>query len=223
MQSEPTFLKRNGLSLVLLSCFLIFWAGQAYTGWQEHNKERSEAGQTEIHFSAYLRSGHFASTTFENWESEFFQLFIYVFFTIYLRQKGSAESKSLTEKEDSDREPVAHAKAPWAVKQGGIWLKLYKNSLTIAFISLFFLSLLGHIWGSYKTYSEEQIFKNESIDPLSEYLTQSHFWFESFQNWQSEFLAVLSIVVLTIFLRQHGSPESKPVDAPNSQTGKEEE
>ena len=218
-KKTSSFFRQNGLSLALLGCFLLFWAAQAYTGWHEYNNELADKHVHPVSLPAYLHSGHFFSATFENWESEFFQMFIYIVFTISLRQQGSAESKSPSGAEAVDRPPVARAGAPWAVRKGGVWLKFYKNSLSLAFLLLFLLTFSFHAWSSYRKYSLEQQLDHKPTAPFSDYMTGSHFWFESMQNWQSEFLAVFSIVVLTIFLRQKGSPQSKPVDAPNSQTG----
>lgn len=216
---QPTFLYRNSLSLVLTALFLLFWIGQILTGWQYNNQEMIQQGDLPLSLTQYLTSGHFVSATFENWESEFLQMAAYVLLTIHLRQKGSSESKSLDEKEEVDRKPVKSAQAPWPVNKGGFWLILYKNSLSLAFFFLFLLSFVLHLLGSYQNYKEEQQEKNLVVEPLSRYWHSNQFWFESLQNWQSEFLAVLSIVVLSIFLRQYGSPESKPVDAPDSETG----
>jgi hypothetical protein len=106
-----------------------------------------------------------------------------------------------------------------ACKKGGLWLKLYKNSLSIAFILLFMISFFVHSVSSMKEYNNEQMLQGKETETYFEFLCNSRLWFESFQNWQSEFLAVFSIVVLSVFLRQKGSPESKPVDAPDSETG----
>jgi hypothetical protein len=168
----------------------------------------------------YLTADHFIEATFENWESEFLQIAMYVWLTVFLRQKGSAESKDLDEAEEVDREPVAHPDAPWPVKKGGVWLKLYNHSLTLSLFMLFLISFLLHFSASKSSFNHEQEGHGKAIESSWEYLSNTKFWFESFQNWQSEFLSVLSIVVLTIFLRQKGSPESKPVDSPHSKTGK---
>src|SRR3982750_1291119 len=131
-----SFWKRNSLSIVILLMMFVALFGQAYTGWKEYNNEQTEHGLTEISFPGYFTTGHFVQATFENWESEFLQMAIYVWVTIFLRQQGSSESKKLGEKEEVDREPVPHQNAPWPVKKGGWILKLYQNSLTIAFILL---------------------------------------------------------------------------------------
>lgn len=174
---------------------------------------RQESGLPPLSAIAYLQNPHFIQATFENWESEFLQMGIYVLLTVSLRQKGSSESKSLDEEEAVDREPKPHIHAPWPVKKGGIWLKIYSNSLSIVFFLLFLFSFVLHFYGSFQNHNEEQAEKSLPQASVSEYLSEPTFWFESFQNWQSEFLAVFSIVVLSIWLRQKGSPESKPVDA----------
>ena len=214
------FLYNNGLSLVFFALFLISIGGQFLTGFSEHNKERKEDGQPPISMANYLHSGHFIQATFENWESEFLQMGLFVLLTISLRQKGSSESKRCDGPEEVDREPSAKRKnAPWPVKKGGIILSLYKHSLTIALLLLFLISFVLHFAGSFKSENEELAIKGLPQNSMYQYLSDSRFWFESFQNWQSEFLSVFAIVILSIFLRQKGSPQSKPVDAPDAETG----
>ncbi len=169
--------------------------------------------------SQYFTSGHFVSSTFENWESEFLQMAIYVLLTVGLRQKGSSESKKLSGKEEVDRIPKPGPRAPWPVRREGIWLKLYSNSLSIAFGLLFLISFILHFSGSLVVHNEELVAEGLRKETAGEYLISYNFWFESFQNWQSEFLAVGAIVLLSIWLRQKGSPESKPVDGPDDETG----
>jgi hypothetical protein len=188
-------------------------------GWKQYNEEMEEKGGACIALGEYVGTAHFFEATFENWESEFLQMGMYVLFTIFLRQKGSAESKSLEGKEEVDREPVAHKNSPWAVKKGGAWLKLYKNSLSLAFLLLFIVSFIIHSYSSLNHYNDEQLLQDKPTESYLQYLGNSKLWFESLQNWQSEFIAVLSIVLLSIFLRQHGSPESKPVDAAHDEEG----
>ncbi len=213
------FWRNNSLSIVFFGLFIIALAGQFYTGYNEYNKERIEEGQPEISVPAYFTSGHFLQATFENWESEFLQMALFVILTISLRQKGSSESKKF-EPEEVDREPIDHRKdAPWPVKAGGLILKLYKHSLSIALGSLFILSFIIHFYGSFKDENEKLAEKNLPLENIGDYLLSARFWFESFQNWQSEFLSVFAIVVLSIFFRQKGSPQSKPADAPNDETG----
>ena len=215
-----TFWRRNSLSLVFLFFFVIAIAAQAFTGWKEYNQQLAEENAKEITISTYLTSGHFISATFENFESEFLQMTLYVLLTISLRQIGSAESKSLDKKEEVDREPQVSPNAPWPVKKGGWVLKIYSNSLSIAFAILFLASWVIHLFGSWRDQNAENLIKYQPLVSLGRFLTEPRFWFETFQNWQSEFLSVLGIVFLSIYLRQKGSPESKPVDAPHLETGK---
>jgi hypothetical protein len=219
VKKKHSFLYKNGLSIVVTILTIVTLGGQAVTGWFEFNKELLEKHVKQVTFPEYLTSGHFIEATFENWESEFLQMALYVILTVKLRQIGSSESKKLDEKEEVDREPKAHKDAPWAVKKGGIILKIYKNSLSIAFLLLFFISFCLHVHGSLESYNLDQALEGKPLETVGQYLLNSKLWFESFQNWQSEFLSVLSIVVLSIFLRQYGSPESKPVDAPDMETG----
>ena len=215
------FFRNNGLSVTFIILFLIAIVGQYITGLKEYNKELQEEGQPPINASAYIYSGHFLQATFENWESEFLQMALFVVLTISLRQKGSSESKSCDEPEEVDREPSAKRKgAPWPVRKGGFILTIYKHSLTIALLILFLLSFLLHFYGSFKDENVQLSIKGLPRETVSDYIRDPRFWFESFQNWQSEFLSVFAIVTLSIFLRQKGSPQSKPVDAPDSQTSK---
>ncbi|WP_113957171.1 DUF6766 family protein [Roseimicrobium gellanilyticum] len=213
----------NGLSLVLASLFLLCLVlGQLFTGYRTSNEENVMHGKPEEPLGKYVMSAHFMEATFENWESEFLQMGVYVFLTAFLFQKGSAESKSPNEPEEVDRDPQmsGHRKdAPWPVRHGGWALKVYEHSLTLAFLLLFLLCFLGHALAGRGSCNEERLQHHLQALTTMEYMGSSRFWFESFQNWQSEFLAILSMVVLSIFLRQRGSPESKPVDAPHGETG----
>jgi len=214
------WLRNNGLSIVFFSFFLISIAGQTLTGWKQHNKEMEEEGQPALRLSSYLSSGHFLQATFENWESEFLQMALFVVLTISLRQKGSSESKKCEGKEEVDREPSPSRKnAPWPVRKGGFILAIYKHSLSIALLLLFLVSFALHFYGSIKNENEHLALKGFPAETIASYMGESRFWFESFQNWQSEFLSVFAIVFLSIFLRQKGSPQSKPVDAAHDETG----
>lgn len=214
------FLKNNGLSIVFFVLFLITICGQAITGLIEHNEQMQDEGGQQLSMGQYITSGHFLQSTFENWESEFLQMALFLIFTMFLYQKGSSESKDPDKEEEVDREPNPRRKhVPWPVKKGGIILAVYKHSLCYAFTLLFLLSFLLHWYGSLKDYNEEQILNNKPTETAIQYLSNSRLWFESFQNWESEFLSVFAIVVLSVFLREQGSPQSKPVDAPDSQTG----
>jgi hypothetical protein len=173
----------------------------------------------------YLRSSHFWEATSENWESEFLQMGAYVLLTVFLFQKGSSESKDPDKPCPQDKDPRDERDkpdAPWPVKRGGWVLILYEHSLLLAFLLLFIVSIAIHAAGGMRLYNEEQLGLGRQALSLGQYLTTPQFWFESLQNWQSEFLAIASMVLLSIFLRQRGSPESKPVAAGISATGDED-
>lgn len=218
-------LRQNGLSIVLALLFLSFIGGQAVAGHLDYNEDQREHGQQPIGFMSYLGSSHFLEATMENWESEFLQMFGFVILTTFLFQKGSAESKKLDEKEPVDRDPRKSRnkkEAPWPVRKGGFILKLYENSLSLAFLLLFLLSFFLHAVGGAGEYNQEQREHGNPVETSTlSFMGTSRFWFESFQNWQSEFLSVGAMVVFSIFLRQRGSPESKPVDSPHDETGGE--
>jgi hypothetical protein len=215
-----TFFKNNGLSITFFLLFVVSLIGQVITGLKEHNQEVVDQGGAPLTLAAYLVSGHFLQATFENWESEFLQMALFLILSVFLYQKGSSESKDPDKEEDVDREPNPLKKdAPWPVKKGGLALALYKHSLCYALSLLFIVSFFFHWHGSLKDYNDERILKHEPTETAIEYLGNARFWFESFQNWQSEFLSIFAIIALSVFLREQGSPQSKPVDAAHSETG----
>jgi len=218
MRNVQRFFYENSLTIVFLLFMALSLFGQAYFGWHEHNEFLEDNEQPMIGLIDYLGTGHFIQATFENWESEFLQMALFVILTIFLRQRGSSESKPIGEEDDSDKEPVPSKDAPWAVRKGGIALAMYKHSLSISFIILFLFTFIVHFYGSLADHNEEMLLKGKPPETAGEFFSSSKFWFESFQNWQSEFLAVASIVFLSIYLRQKGSPQSKPVDTPNHKT-----
>jgi hypothetical protein len=220
-----TFLRNNGLSVVLIALFLACWTGQTLVGRLENNEDREKRGLAPLGLAEYVHSSHFWEATGENWESEFLQMSAYVYLTIFLFQKGSSESKDPDQKSPQDEDPRTQRDkpdAPWPVRRGGWILHLYENSLVLAFLLLFLASLAIHAAGGVRLYNEEEMSLGKDPIGFFEYLQTSRFWFESLQNWQSEFLAIASMVILSIFLRQRGSPESKPVAAGMSQTADED-
>src|SRR5687768_5882168 len=212
----------HGLSIALVTLFIATMAGQTWAGWYAYNDEQAEHNGAPVTLTGYLRTGHFGEATFENWESEFLQMAFYVVLTVFLLQRGSSESKrpDVLELVDLDpRDSPNKEKAPWPVRRGGFVLRLYENSLSLAFALLFAGSFALHATTGVEEYNEERVAHGESMVSTLDYAMSSQFWFESFQNWQSEFLSLAAMVVLTIFLRQRGSPESKPVDTPHGETG----
>jgi hypothetical protein len=208
----------------MFSLFLFSVVGQSIVGYHEYNDDRKEHSQASLGYVEYLGSGHFVEAIFENWESEFLQMGAYVLLTAFLYQKGSPESKKLDEREAVDRDASKSGRkkkkdAPWPVRRGGLILKIYENSLSLTLFLLFLISFALHGAGGARLYSQEQMMHGSPSVSTLQYMGTSRFWFESLQNWQSEFLSVFTLVILSIFLRQKGSPESKPVDSPHSQTG----
>ena len=218
----PAALHDNGLLLACLGLFAVFFVGMVVSGAATYNQEQQEHGSTEqVSVLSYLTTGDFVEATFENWESEFLQMGMYVVLTAFLYQRGSSESKPMDEGAPQDQDPrEAHRNqhSPWPVRAGGLVLTVYEHSLAIAFFVLFFASWALHAIGGVKAFNEEQLQHGQAAITVWRYVTTSQFWFESMQNWQSEFIAVAAIVGLSIFLRQRGSAESKPVAQPHGHT-----
>ncbi|HVH46831.1 MAG TPA: DUF6766 family protein, partial [Labilithrix sp.] len=217
-----SFFRDNALSIAALLLFLFSLLGQALTGLSVTNAEAREHGAAVVSFGQYIVSGDFVEATFENWESEFLQMAVFVVLTKYLRQKGSSESKAIGEHEEVDEDPRTkkdEPEAPGPVRRGGIMLALYERSLSLSLLALFVLSFVLHAVGGASKHNQEALrHGTETVTTLG-YLATSQFWFESFQNWQSEFLSVAALVLLSIVLRERGSSQSKPVAAPHAKTG----
>jgi hypothetical protein len=216
------WLHERGLLLANVALFLLFFLGMVITGFHVYNSDQTDHGQPTVTLGRYLGSGDFGEATFENWESEFLQMGMYVVLTAYLFQKGSSESKPLDDPAPQDEDPRTAADrrdVPWPVRQGGIVLKLYETSLSAMFFVLFVLSFLFHAIAGAKAYSSDQVLHGQPPVDTWHYLGTTQFWFESMQNWQSEFLAIAIMVGASVYLRQRGSAESKPVAAPHSKTG----
>lgn len=219
------FLHRNGLSVVTLTLFVLFWAAQAAAGFQVHNNDLEAHGRQALSLGAYLSSGHFWEATGENWESEFLQMAAFVLLTARLYQRGSAESRPLPEEEgqpgsDQAPPPTPPEQQPWPVRRGGWVRELYSHSLSLTLGGLFVLSFVIHLLGGAAEYNTEQALHGSEPVSVLAFLFSAEFWSQSFQNWQSEFLSVAAMVVFTIFLRERGSAESKEVTAPHRRTGR---
>jgi hypothetical protein len=213
----------NSLSLVMFGLFVLFLLGQSLAGYYDYNDDQHDHQQPTISYARYLTNGHLWARVFENWESEFLQMAAYVVLTAFLFQRGSAESKDPDAAEDVDEAPRSRRhdpQAPAPVRKGGLALTLYAHSLSTALGVLFVLSFLGHAASGTQAYNDEQREHGKPAVSMRQYVGTSRFWFESFQNWQSEFLAVGTLAVLSIWLREQGSPESKPVHSAHAETGR---
>jgi len=217
-----TWVRDHGLLLANVGLFVVFLVGMALAGVRAYNADQLAHHGAAVSLWAYLRTGDFVEATFENWESEFLQMGMYVVLTAYLFQRGSSESKPVEGDAPQDEDPRQADKrkqVPWPVRRGGTVLTLYENSLALLFFVLFALSIALHAAGGARAYSAEQVAHGEPAVSVWGFVRTAQFWFESFQNWQSEFLAVAVLVWASVYLRQRGSPESKPVAEPHQATG----
>ncbi|RWK56419.1 MAG: hypothetical protein E5X43_13670 [Mesorhizobium sp.] len=209
-----TIFRDNGLTIALVAMFLFSALGMIWSGHSAYNEELREHGSAAIGLLAYLKSGDFLSALFENWESEFLQMSAYVMLTAMLFQRGSAESR------DPDDPNRPEDELPTATRRRNPILSwLYSYSLGLALALLFIISFALHWWASVAAANEEALRHGGEVQSLGDYLLDAQLWFESFQNWQSEFMSTAVLVLLSIFLRHKGSPESKPAGASNSETG----
>jgi hypothetical protein len=216
------FIRDQGLAITMFGVFAVTLIGLGFAGWGEFNQDRSDHGQPAVSLVEYVSTPAFGEAVFENWESEFLQMGAYVLLTAFLFSRGSAESKDPDRNAAQDEDPRTADKrrrVPAPVRRGGLALTLYEHSLSIALFGIFFVSFGLHAVTGAAEYSQEQLVHGgQAVSPVA-YLGTSRFWFESLQNWQSEFLAVGALITLSIVLRQRGSPESKPVAATHSRTG----
>ncbi len=212
------FAKENSLGLVFGALFLASLVGQAIAGRLAYNQEQLDHGGEAISLGRYLTSSDFGQAVMENWQSEYLQFLLFLLLTIWLFQKGSPESKTEDQLgRESEAEQLigeaAKRRSPRAAKAGGWRAGLYGNSLLIVMALIFLGSWFAQSLTGWNTYNQEQLDHNAETIAWLSYLGNAEFWETTLQNWQSEFLAVGSFAVFTIFLRQRGSPESKPVGA----------
>ena len=221
------FLFENGISLAFGALFLGSLAGQSVAGHGDFKERAAAHGDEAISYGRYLVSSDFGVAVLENWQSEYLQFFLFIFATIWLVQKGSNESKPLENVglESDQKQKVgkwAGPKSPrWARRREGLRYHLYANSLLLVMGLIFFLSWFGQSVTGWTVYNEEQRDHDQPSVSWATYLTRHDFWERSLQNWQSEFLAIGTIAVFSIYLRQRGSPESKPVGSAHDETGAE--
>jgi hypothetical protein len=220
------FLKENSLSIVFLLLFLAALTGQAIAGHADFNDEQVAHGGPEISLSRYLVSSSFAVDVMENWQSEYLQFTLMMLLTVWLLQRGSPESKELDKagRESDEQQKVgdyAQRNSPRWAKVGGIRRTIFENSLLIVMGAIWLGTWFAQSVAGLADYNSARIGHHlDAIGWLS-YLGRADFWARTLQNWQSEFLAVGSMAILAVYLRQRGSPESKPVGAPHGATGVE--
>ncbi|MDQ4055398.1 MAG: hypothetical protein M3237_22275 [Actinomycetota bacterium] len=220
------FVKENSLSLVFGILFLGSLVAQSFAGWQAFNDEQAAESLGRLSWLGYVTSADFAVDVSENWQSEFLQFWLYLSATVWLVQRGSPESKELDKagKESDEEQKVgAHAEAgsPQWAKAGGIRTRIYSSSLGLVMGTIFLLSWLVQSIAGWAAFNETRLERMQDTISWGSYLTDADFWSRTLQNWQSEFLAVGALAVLTIYLRQRGSSQSKPVGEPHTATGVE--
>jgi hypothetical protein len=220
------FWRENSLSIVFLSLFVAALAGQAFAGWHDFNEEATSHDQDTISLGRYLLSSSFGNAVMENWQSEYLQFTLYILLTVWFVQKGSPESKELDKagpESDEDQLIGEHATSDspaWA-RARGLRLWLLSNSLVLVMATIWLGSWFAQAVTGWSDYNSDQLVHGEPAQSLWQFVGTAHFWEATLQNWQSEFLAVGSMAVLAIYLRQRGSPESKPVGASHEATGME--
>jgi hypothetical protein len=219
-------IREQGLTLAFTALLVVSLVGQALTGLASYNRQAADAGLQLMSLWRYVTSSHFAVDVAENWQSEYLQFLLFILLTVWLAQKGSPESKPLDKlgrESDKDQKVGRHAREdspPWA-KATGWRLGLFSRSLGLTMGAIFLLSWLAQFIAGRSAYNADQIQDLKAPLGWAQYAAAPDFWNRTFQNWQSEFLAVASMVVLSIYLRERGSPESKPVGQPHTSTGVE--
>jgi hypothetical protein len=220
------FWRDNNLALVFLGFFLAALSGQAFAGWHDFNDEAITHHEQTIEFGRYLVSSSFGNAVMENWQSEYLQFTLYILLTVWFIQRGSPESKepgkSGTESDEDQRvgEHAGEDSPRWARARGAkLWI--YSNSLVLVMAAIWLGSWFAQSVTGWSDYSADQLTHGEPRVGYLQYLGSARFWESTLQNWQSEFLAVGSMALFAVYLRQRGSPESKPVGTPHSATGVE--
>ena len=218
------FLFENGLSVFFGMIFIATLAGQSLAGQRSYNAEQLEHGSQPVSWLDYVLSPSFGGAVLENWQSEFLQFSLFVLATVWLLQKGSNESKKLEDvgiesKQKQQLEGFAPENGPAWAKVADWRRVVYENSLLIVMTLIFLACWLGQSLNNWREFNADQLEHDEATVSWGRYLLDPDFWERTLQNWQSEFLAVGTMAVFTIYLRQRGSPESKPVGAPHDETG----
>jgi hypothetical protein len=223
---EPSygFFRTNALSLVFGALFLVTLVGQAISGLADFNAQQISDGLQQVGFLDYVTSSSFAVDVMENWQSEYLQFFLYVFATVWLVQKGSTESKEPggegTESAKDQRiGRYAGADSPRWARVGGFRTALFSRSLGLVMGAFFLLTWSASAVAGWAAFNSDQLGQRQDPVTFMGYLGQADFWNRSFQNWQSEMLAVGSMAIFSVYLRQRGSPESKPVGVAHADTG----
>lgn len=223
MSARYGFFRNNGLTLAFFALFVLALIGQAFSGLAAFNAYRRANLEPAIDLWTYVTSSDFAVDVAENWQSEYLQFTLFILLTVWLVQRGSPESKTPGDEgtESDEQQHVGeHAKAasPKLAKIRDWRGFAFSNSLGFVMAGIFLLSWLAQAIAGGSAYSAERLANLQDPIPFPQYVLTADFWDRTLQNWQSEMLAVASMVIFAVYLRQRGSPESKPVGAPDSET-----
>jgi hypothetical protein len=220
------FAYENGITLFFLAIFLLALGAQAIAGYHAFNQDQVQHNSSQISFGAYLTSSAFGQAVMENWQSEYLQFTLFIFITIWLVQRGSPESKELgKEGPESDQ---AQRVGGYASRRGSAWVRrggpltvIYSNSLVLVMLAIWIGSWFAQSITGVTQFNADRFDHHQDAISWGSYVANAHFWEQTLQNWQSEFLAIASMAILAVYLRQRGSPESKPVGAAHDATGAE--
>jgi hypothetical protein len=208
MQSISKFIKTNGLSIVLFSLFVVFLVGQSVAGFLFYNEQQASHGAAQIGYWQFLGSGTFLNGIFSNWQAAILQLASLIIFGVFLVQRGATHSRKHREPGPKDRSTIGSARN---------WM--YRNSLSLAFLALFAISFALHVLTGAAAYNEQRALSGQPALSSLDFFFSAKFWFSTLQTWEAEYFAIGVYMILSIFLRQEGSPESKPVESSNEETG----
>ncbi|PZE61465.1 hypothetical protein DEJ33_06595 [Curtobacterium sp. MCPF17_047] len=226
MSAVRKAVRQNALGLFFGGILVAALVGQSFAGWAVFNDTQTAEGLDPIGWLEYVSSSSFTADVAENWQSEYLQFLLYIWTTVWFVQRGSPESKEQDQtglESDADQEVGPHAgpRSPRWAAVGGLRQALFSHSLLLVMGGVFLASWAAQSAAGVVAYDEQQLLDLEAPVTWAQYVVSADFWNRTLQNWQSEFLAVGSMAVLSVFLRERGSPESKPVGAAHDDTGAE--
>lgn len=216
MKKLRQFVTDNSLLLLFLFLFLAFLIGQTFAGAMAYNHMRGNHGLMAVGYWQYVTTGNFLEGVFSNWQAALLQLGSLIIFAVFLRTRGAAHSIK-PEKTAKQQKAEERRKNKSRSKRTQSWI--YRNSLSLAFMTLFTVCFVLHLLSGTAAYNEQRALTHQPPISVGAFFGSSRFWFATMQTWQAEFMAIGLYVALSIFLRQEGSPESKPVGSRNDTTG----
>ncbi|HTV04719.1 MAG TPA: DUF6766 family protein [Acidobacteriaceae bacterium] len=219
MKRSLEFLHDHGLLLIFIFLFVAFLIGQAIAGSLAFNETRAAHGLVSVGYWSYIKTGNFLQGVFANWQAAILQLGSLIIFSVFLRARGAAHSIDPKKRGHAGRSSTHSKKTASGWRAG--WV--YRNSLSLAFVALFLVTFVLHLYSGAAAYNEQRALTHQAPLTVAAFSVSSKFWFSTLQTWEAEYMAIALYIFLTIFLRQEGSPESKRVDAKDTDTGKTNE